>query len=127
MKNQDISRRNFLLKMSAASGVSLGMAGILTGCGGGGDSETAAPAPAAEAPAVAEAASCTDVSGLTEGEVNMRGSLGYIDTSVEDGKLCSNCALYTAAPAGSSCGGCTLLKGPINPDGYCISWAAAVS
>jgi len=126
MKNQDISRRNFLLKMTAASSVSLGMAGILSGCGGG-ESETAAPAPAAEAPAVAEKASCTDVSGLTEAEAGMRESLGYVDASEEDGKTCANCALYTAAAAGENCGGCTLLKGPINPDGYCISWAAATS
>ena len=62
-----------------------------------------------------------------EAEANMRGSLGYVDASVEDGKTCSNCALYTAATAGESCGGCTLLKGPINPDGYCISWAMAAA
>ncbi len=123
MKNQDISRRNFLLKMSAASGVSLGMAGILTGCGGGGESETADLEPVAETPVVAEEVSCTDVSGLTESEASMRDALSYVDTSTEEGKTCANCALYTVAADGENCGGCTLLKGPIHPEGYCISWA----
>lgn len=127
MKNQDISRRNFLLKMTAASGVTLAMTGTLSGCGGGEESNADAPATVEDTPAVAAEASCTDVSGLTDSEAQMRDSLSYVDISVEDGKICSNCALYTQAAEGAACGGCTILKGPINPKGYCISWAMATT
>jgi len=127
MDYRQISRRNFLAKMTAATGASFGLAGILSGCGGGGEADTATPAAEPEAAAPAAQASCTDVSGLTDAEASMRNTLGYVDSSTEDGKTCANCALYTAAAAGESCGGCTLLKGPINPNGYCVSWAMAAS
>ena len=34
MNKSDLTRRNFLFKLTAVSGATLGMAGILTGCGG---------------------------------------------------------------------------------------------
>lgn len=68
--------------------------------------------------------SCTDTSGLSPDQISMRTQLEYVDLSpkgeVED---CKNCVLYTQPEAGASCGGCTLLAGPIHPEGYCISWA----
>ena len=38
-------------------------------------------------------------------------------------KDCANCVQYVEA-APNTCGGCKLVKGPINPKGYCLSWAA---
>jgi hypothetical protein len=125
MKNQEISRRNFLLKMTAVTGATMGMAGILTGCGGGGESETEAPDTATPAPMAT--ATCTDVSGITDAEAQMRNTLGYVDASVKDGQTCGNCALFVAPAQGASCGTCTLLKGPINTNGYCVSWAMATA
>lgn len=124
MNKSDLTRRKFLFKLTAASGATLGMAGILTGCGGEAEApaeEAAAPPPP---PAVA-AEGCMDVSGLSDSESGMRNTLGYVDVSVKDGETCANCALYTVADSGASCGGCTLLKGPIAPGGYCMSWAMA--
>ncbi|MFT4604084.1 MAG: hypothetical protein ACI9W4_000804 [Rhodothermales bacterium] len=66
-----------------------------------------------------------DTAGLTEQEVAMRNSLAYVDVTPDAAKNCLNCSLYLAAAAGASCGGCNLLKGPIAPNGYCISWAPA--
>lgn len=67
---------------------------------------------------------CTDTTGLSPDQISMRNQLEYVDLSpkgeVED---CKNCVLYTQPEAGVSCGGCTLLAGPIHPNGYCISWA----
>ncbi len=65
---------------------------------------------------------CDNVSGLTKEEIEQRKALKYVDNSPEKGKLCSNCALYVPAKAGSQCGGCTLIKGPISPNGWCTSW-----
>ena len=125
MKNPEITRRNFLFKLTAASGATLGMAGILTGCGGG--EEAPAGEAASEMAAAPAAEGCMDVSGLSTAEADMRNTLGYVDVTADDAKNCANCALYTVAVGGASCGGCTLLKGPIAPNGYCMSWAMAQS
>lgn len=103
--SERISRRVFL-----ARGVAFGaVAGaVLTvGCGGG-----------------EEALSCTDVSGLSAAEQAARSGLGYVDASPHGAqKNCLNCNFYQAGAA-NACGSCTLVKGPIHPNGYCNSWAA---
>ncbi len=121
MKKDDITRRNFLVRLSAATGLSIGAGAFLSACGGG-DSGSA---PEAEAPAAAEpvATGCTDVSGLTDAEAQLRTSLQYVDESPDAEKTCENCALFVAAESGESCGTCTLIKGPISAGGYCSSWA----
>lgn len=68
---------------------------------------------------------CTDTTGLSPDQINMRRTLTYVDVSPKGKEEdCENCALYTPAPEGQFCGGCTLLAGPISPDGHCTSWAA---
>ena len=120
MSRDDITRRNFLIKLSAATGLTVGAGTILSACGGGDSGQ----APAADAPAASAAASgCTDVSGLSDPEKQLRQSLQYADVSTVDGRTCDNCALFVAAEGGSACGSCTLIKGPIAPAGYCVSWA----
>jgi hypothetical protein len=49
-------------------------------------------------------------------------TLKYVPVSTEEGKRCDNCKFWEPAPEGEICGGCTLIKGPINPKGYCTSW-----
>ena len=66
---------------------------------------------------------CDDVSGLKPADVGMRKSNAYVDKSPHADKLCSGCQLYKPAAAGAACGGCTVLKGPIAPGGYCNLWA----
>jgi hypothetical protein len=73
------------------------------------------------------ALSCTDTSALTPSERSVRMTLGYADVSTEAGKSCLTCQQYIAAPAAGACGTCKVLKGPINPAGYCKSFAAKVT
>lgn len=65
--------------------------------------------------------SCTDTSGLSSDEMAMRNTVNYLDKSPDPAKLCSACQLYLPAAA-DVCGGCTVVKGPINPAGTCSSW-----
>ncbi|MBW2629495.1 MAG: high-potential iron-sulfur protein [Deltaproteobacteria bacterium] len=45
------------------------------------------------------------------------------NTRTDQQQSCSNCAFYKVGKE-NQCGGCTLVKGPIHPLGYCNSWAA---
>jgi hypothetical protein len=67
---------------------------------------------------------CTDTTGLSPTDVTVRTSLAYVDNSVEPGKTCSNCQQFIANAAGNACGTCKVVKGPINPAGYCKSYVA---
>ena len=122
MKDENtISRRHFLQRISLLGAVSIGAGSMLSACGGGSEN---AGADSGETDAAASTDfSCTDTSGLTEQELATRENLGYVDESPNPEKLCSNCQFFQ--PAGENeCGGCTLMKGPIHPDGYCNSWVA---
>jgi hypothetical protein len=121
METSPTSRRDFLKRLSAVSVIGLGASSVLSACGGGESASNTEAAPeAAAAPA-----GCMDTTGLTEQEIAMRNQLQYVDVTANPEQACHNCALYLAAADGAACGGCNLLKGPIAPDGYCISWAAA--
>ena len=123
MNIKDISRRDFIQRLSLFGAAGVG-ASMLAACGGEKQADTPAADPPAEEP-VAEGFTCTDTEGLTEAELTMRNeTFGYVDTSTEEGKTCDNCALYVAAVEGQQCGTCTIIKGPIHPAGYCTSWAA---
>jgi hypothetical protein len=70
-----------------------------------------------------ETLSCTDTSGLTPADLNIRTTLAYADMSLELGKLCSKCQQFIPG-APNACGTCKIVKGPINPKGYCKSFVA---
>lgn len=61
---------------------------------------------------------CTDTTGLAEADVTMRTSQGYVEASTHGADNCAACTFYTAGAAGA-CGTCTVIRGPINPAGYC--------
>jgi len=67
--------------------------------------------------------SCDDTSGLEPAAVSMRQSQNYVDASPNADQNCANCNFYTAGQAGQ-CGSCSVVQGPIHPDGYCDLWAA---
>jgi hypothetical protein len=71
-----------------------------------------------------KALTCSDTTGLSATDVQIRTSLAYVDTSTEPGKLCSGCQQFVPPAAAGTCGGCKVLKGPINPSGYCKSFVA---
>ena len=127
MDNKDITRRDFIQRVTLFGAAGIGASSLLAACGGGEQpaatpSETPA-APPAEAP-TAESFTCTDTSGLSEAEVAARTNLHYVDESPQEGKTCDNCALYVAAAEGAQCGTCQTIKGPIHPKGYCDIWTA---
>jgi hypothetical protein len=109
MKNRTISRRELLRRSAAYGAAGLGLVVFGSACGGeeGGDG-----------------ADCTDTSSLTPTQRSTRSSLQYVDQSPHGAeKNCANCSFYTAAAQNETCGGCTLVPGPIAPEAYCASWA----
>lgn len=67
---------------------------------------------------------CEDASSLSEDDAELRFALEYQDRSPHgETKNCATCAFYKAGNE-NECGQCTLVKGPIHPQGYCNSWAA---
>lgn len=119
--SQEISRRSFI-----QTGITLGSAaGVLVLTGAACDSsKPAAQNNAGGSTAQPAAAGCTDLTGLSDADKQTREQLKYADKSVVTGKSCDNCQLYEAAAAGKTCGACKVVKGPINPKGYCTAWAA---
>jgi len=121
MANESFTRKDFLKKISLFGVVAAGSSAVLTACGGSGDSSTSEPA------AVAAADPCEDLTGLADSDKQMRTTLGYVKEGEDPAKRCDNCQLYVLPAEGSSCGGCTLFKGPVHPEGYCNSWVVKMS
>lgn len=99
----DLSRRRFL-----ASAAAVGALPFVAACGGQAVDSTA----------------CAGYSDLSELELEKRAALDYVDESPKMGVKCTNCKLYSPAPEGSACGGCTLFAGPVAPGGWCSGWMA---
>lgn len=74
--------------------------------------------PAATALGCGGSTDCTDTSQLSPQEAQQRTDQNYLDTSPDPQKLCTLCEQYIPAEK-SGCGGCKVLKGPINPKGSC--------
>ena len=68
--------------------------------------------------------SCSDVSALDPTASANRTTQQYVEHSLRASSHCSGCRFYTAGAA-NACGTCTLIAGPINPDGYCNLFNAA--
>jgi hypothetical protein len=64
--------------------------------------------------------SCLDVTGLSPEDVRARtDTAGYTDVATDPAKKCNVCAHWVPAPSATACGGCKVVKGPINPEGGC--------
>ena len=98
-----VNRRQFL-ERAAIIGAGMSAGAILMGCKGG-------------------SLSCDDTSGLSMADRQGREAMAYVEASADAAKTCANCALYTAGAEGA-CGSCSVVKGSINPAGYCNVWAA---
>lgn len=130
-----IDRKDFLKNALAVAGVTLVGSSILSACGGEQNPKNSAPAenaPAENAPApetepeagtAPATVDCTDLSGLTDADIKQRESVSYVEKSTEAEKNCLNCRFWQPnATDPNACGGCQLIKGPVNPQGYCKSW-----
>ncbi len=119
----------------------LGAAGLvnLAACSkedsaGGAKKAPPAPAPAKPAEAAggakeapAEPAEAVGGEGcdatLDAASTQMRTALQYKEASDQEGKNCANCVQFKPGAYGD-CGGCVLFTGPVQNNGYCLSWAA---
>jgi hypothetical protein len=106
MNDDKIGRRDAMKRALQVLGAAAAAPVVLAGCGGG-----------------EEELSCTDTQGLTPAEVQMRQNQSYVDHSPKPSENCANCNFYEAAQAGQ-CGSCSVIAGPIHPEGYCNLWAA---
>lgn len=68
---------------------------------------------------------CNDLSNLNEADKATRKTFDYVGNSPDPAKVCINCTHFRPAEDGTACGTCELVKGPINPNGYCTQWFAA--
>lgn len=68
--------------------------------------------------------SCTDVSGLSPADVELRKTLEYVDRSPLAEKTCEKCQQWVAPASEDQCGGCKVMKGPVHPLGYCKVFVA---
>lgn len=66
---------------------------------------------------------CDDLSGLSEQDLNLRKTYGYLPKSPVPDNQCSNCNLWLPNEANPSCGKCLLFEGPVYAEGHCTSWA----
>jgi hypothetical protein len=121
MNEENLTRRGFLGRVVAMGAATVGAGAFLAACEKG---DAKADAPKGDAKADAKPAGelkCDDVAGLAEPDKATRTNNQYVDKSTTPGKNCANCQLYKPAAAGA-CGACTLVKGPIHPEGYCRVW-----
>ncbi|QQR90160.1 MAG: high-potential iron-sulfur protein [Myxococcales bacterium] len=109
------TRRRLLQFGGVAGGSMLLMPSVLSACG---KKEGSAAAP--EAP---KALDCSSTTGLAPADLATRNALKYVDSSPDAQKNCANCALFVAPTQEGGCGSCQVVKGTINPKGYCNSWA----
>jgi hypothetical protein len=101
-----ITRKEFLKRLPLLGAAFIGGGYILNSCSGSKTDEDP----------------CADLSKLTEEEKQTRKDFQYIAKSQFPDKLCSNCELWLTPEAGKTCGGCEIMEGPINPNGYCTAW-----
>jgi len=66
---------------------------------------------------------CNDPSDYDAQSAQMRKTLQYVEKSPKEGKKCSNCMQWKPPEKEGECGGCKLFAGPVNPNGYCLSYA----
>jgi hypothetical protein len=117
--NDKLNRREFLQKLSMFGLGVIGAGGLMNACG---KKEEQTPALQTAQPAIEEADPCTDLTGLTEDEKQLRATFEYVAKTPDPEKLCTNCGFWVEPEAGAPCGGCKVIKGPIHPGGYCKTW-----
>lgn len=67
---------------------------------------------------------CTEGVDLAADSKRMRKTLQYVSQTKQPGKMCSTCMQWIPPEGGEgACGGCKLFSGPVNANGYCLSYA----
>lgn len=110
----NISRKDFIKNILFSGTILFGGSVLLSACGG----EKKSP----ETSSVKSNDPCIDLSGLSQGDIQTRTQFGYKGQTPDEDKFCSNCLHWQPPTGDGSCGTCDLVKGPINPNGYCTQW-----
>jgi High potential iron-sulfur protein len=66
---------------------------------------------------------CSATAGLSADDIATRTANQYVEASTDAAKKCTNCNFWQGQSA-TACGACTVVKGTINPNGYCRLWVA---
>jgi hypothetical protein len=106
INRKDFFKRAALLGVTAAS-----LPAFIESCGGNSKKNS----PANNDP-------CSDTSGLTADQLQTRKTFQYTGHSPHNDKYCSICNFFIKPQGNAHCGTCQVVKGPINPDGYCNSF-----
>jgi hypothetical protein len=125
--DRNMTRKEFLQYLGLFGLTAIGSGALLSSCSKKEEPAktvtTTTKAQAPPPPATEMAADpCSDLTGLAPADIQMRETLKYVAKSTEPGKNCANCKFWQVPAAGAVCGGCQLIKGPINPEGHCTSW-----
>jgi len=67
---------------------------------------------------------CNEPGQLSDSDLGMRSSLGYVDVSANPAETCGGCQYFTAQGTGAGCGSCQFLPGQVSNAGRCNSWSA---
>lgn len=59
---------------------------------------------------------------LTAEEIKSREEFDYEEISKQEKEICANCTHFIPAKEHEQCGRCEVVKGPVNPMGYCTQW-----
>ena len=118
-----MTRQQFLRVLLASIATGAGV-NLLASCSSKEETPKAESETSATASKPVAAAPCSDVSSLSQAELTMRNdTLKYVAMTEDPSKRCDNCKFWQPAETDAEmCGGCTLIKGPISPKGYCSSW-----
>jgi hypothetical protein len=95
-----VSRRGLLGRAATAALAAAGVGAAVAGC--------------KKAPLV-----CDGIPGIAPADVQLRATLDYKDISPALDRQCVDCTLYVAAPTEDACGGCKVVRGPVNLKGTC--------
>jgi hypothetical protein len=95
-----VSRRGLLGRAATAALAVAGVGAAVAGC--------------KKAPLV-----CDGLPGIAPADVQLRATLDYKDLSPALDRQCVDCTLYVAPTKEDACGGCKVVRGPINPKGTC--------
>lgn len=79
---------------------------------------TAAVLAPALVPLARAAESCVDPA-----SESLRSSLNYAAVAADPAKACGGCAFFKAEAAGTACGACEIMSGPVERSGTCDSWS----
>lgn len=104
MGENRIGRREMLKRTVHLSVLAGAAPALLSACGGG-------------------ELTCDDDSALSAADRTARQGAHYVDRAPDPSRACERCNFYQAGAA-NQCATCTVVRGPIHPQGTCQLWAA---